>query len=347
MVNERTLQIEKIINLLEIHFFEIMNGNSYYKGKEIKISSEQQFVKEKERNPGKIYIVVKVGSTSLDFDQAILPITIVAISEKNSLEVCRNLLLDFVEKYNLQWTKQDGIREFWDTPAPISNFDEVYDGFRSTFYLTGSILISEGANFGELFYLSGYDAKLMDKNNELKSIKLTIKNRLPFDKKYFETHIFGQKITYNKEEETWYWENGEFETQEFVDFGDVLLEDGDYIIINKKWEDTHPISFVTGANINLDSQVFYNTKNFTKSIGMFGTSLLTLSTYLFDNDFCNKCLAVYLKDLNKEPDGVNTNFYLKVKFTNNIESEQIWKLVSFTLSTSVDEIPMVSMSFAN
>ena len=337
MVNDRIIQTDKIISMLEKHFFEIINNDDYYKGKKIKIANEQYFVRDKE--PGVIYIVFKLGTTDINYGQSSLPITLVAISERNGVNLCQNLLIDFVEKYNLQWNENKTIKEFWKSPTVISNFEEIYDGFRSTLYTTGTFLITENTNFFDVYYSDYY---LESNNKELEKNEL-IKNDFWFEKKINENNMLDKKITYNGD--GWYLEEEKINLSEYYVDSNFVANQDDFIIFRKKWILIDSVSTTTGADVNSDSQVFYNSNNFADSIGMYGTKVMSLSMYSFDDKFCNKCLDIYLEDLESQPDGIDTKFELKLKFKNGKEKEDYYKMISYKINSNLGDIPIISLSF--
>lgn len=155
----------EIINIIKTEIADIMNDENrkyFYDGYNIDISEEQQFFKNNKRNPGTIYIVVKFSSGSIDFGQVNLPISIQAIAEQDKNEVCQTLLLEFCHKYNLKWDNDRTIRQAYQAPYVLSNFNEVFEGFRSLLYLNGVILLTSNSNYCTLYY--------EDKNGEEEEI---------------------------------------------------------------------------------------------------------------------------------------------------------------------------------
>lgn len=129
----------------------------------VEICDEQIFAKKKNLTPNHIYIVVKFGTASFDFGQALLPITMNAVSEQNKLSVCQKLLFDLATEYTQKppiegsdFPSTDYVKQLWNTPNIISNFNEVNIGFRSLFYMTGTLLIGHNSSpIVELVYNKG------------------------------------------------------------------------------------------------------------------------------------------------------------------------------------------------
>lgn len=146
-----------ILNIIKEEFTRIIAQDYDYYGKyNFVLSNEQQFVPEKDRSPHKIYIVVKFLEGTPFAGQNIIPININAIGEQNSVEVCQRLLADFVQQYNLKTSDGTGnpisssttsiYKQFYTTPQVVNNFNEVYAGFRTLFYVGGTFLVGESSN---------------------------------------------------------------------------------------------------------------------------------------------------------------------------------------------------------
>jgi len=140
-----------ILNLIKEELVEIISNDDVYSQYDFVLSNEQQYVPEKDRSPRKIYIVVKFLEGTPFAGQNIIPININAIGEQNSVEICQRLLAEFVQQFNLKTTNDTTvettiIRQFYTTPQVVNNFNEVYAGFRTLFYVGGTMLIGEGSN---------------------------------------------------------------------------------------------------------------------------------------------------------------------------------------------------------
>lgn len=134
---------EYLINLIRQQFADVINADDELKQFKVRVCEEQMFMR---KEPNTIYIVVKFSPATLTQMQKIMPITISAIGEHNSLNVCEHLLMSFAEKYHLEFNQEKTVRQVFTSPSVISNFNEVFDGFRSLFYMSGTFLVSENAN---------------------------------------------------------------------------------------------------------------------------------------------------------------------------------------------------------
>lgn len=261
---------EKIFELIKRQFIEIMNNDyDFYKDYKIILSNEQQFVRERDRSANTIYIVVKFLPSSLNFGQLVVPITINAVAEQNKIEVCSKLLLEYAQTYNLSTSDDETIKQVYTSPSVASNFNDVFAGFRSLYFMSGTFLVSEKANPYKI-YISGEEKPIA-----------TITNSI-------------------------------------------------------------------NVQIQLDTKQFFDSDNFTRSVGTSGTFIFNFTTYLLDNDLVNKALAITLKDLEKQPDGINTIFTFDIVFKNGYKLKNAkFKLSNFSTQQNIGEIPVVSLTFTN
>ena len=339
MINkdERLIEQEEIEKMLNTQFIEIINSDPHFFGSlNLKIAFEQQYIREQKKDPNTIYIVYKLSPFTLDYGQAIMPITLVAISEHNNVNRCHRLLMDFSQAFNIDWDETNTMKQFWESPQDVGNFEEIYDGFRSTFYVSGALIVSKTANFVDLYSLS-WKVKL--NGNEVKDLI----NLGKFETKFYDFNNEKEKYQYTYSSSKWS-ENIDY----CFNYVPDNLNDGDEIVLEPDWNvKINYLTFAEDTSIQPDSQVFQTTKNFVRSIGMSGTNTLSITTYLLDEDFCNKCLAIKIKDLDRQPDGVDTKFYFKLKFKNGYELKDVYKLISFSMSSQLKEIPGINVSFIN
>lgn len=142
---------DELLELMKDELVEIISSDEYYKDFHFILTNEQQFVKNSDRKPHCIYIVVKFLEGTPFLGQNILPINVNAIGEENGIEACQRLLTEFAQAYNLKTTNSSTesttiFKQFYSTPQVINNFNEVWVGFRTLFYLSGTFLIGEKSN---------------------------------------------------------------------------------------------------------------------------------------------------------------------------------------------------------
>lgn len=143
---------EDVLNMVKAQFTDVMGDDyDYYANYKIYLSNEQQFSKKRQREDGAIYIVIRFLPATITFGQTVLPATITAISERNNIETCQKLLMEFALRYNLSTNKAETITQIYETPSVSSNFNEIFDGFRSVFYMNCTFLISENSNPFEIY----------------------------------------------------------------------------------------------------------------------------------------------------------------------------------------------------
>ena len=143
------IEPQVIMDMLTRQFLEIMsNDYAYYKKYQIELSREQYYVRNTERDPRKIYIVVKFLESDINYNQVTMPINFNIIAEKNKIDVCQRLLLEFAQTYNLRQEKNGNsiIRQVYSSPTVMTNFIDIQDGLRSLLFMSGTFLISENMN---------------------------------------------------------------------------------------------------------------------------------------------------------------------------------------------------------
>jgi len=142
----KQIVMEKIAS--EIQSIRELDSDTYGKYK-VTITNERQFLREDEFEHNTIYLVVKFLEGSKEFGQQKQPFSINAMSEHNAFGVCQKLMMDFSETYNLIFEFSNAeytLRQTMTTPSAVSNFNEVYAGFRSVFYMSGTFLIGINSN---------------------------------------------------------------------------------------------------------------------------------------------------------------------------------------------------------
>lgn len=111
----------------------------------IKVASEQAYVKEKTISQNTIYVVIKYLASDITFGAKVQPVQILCISEENSLNKAQELLTKFTEESNFLAVLENSTftKHQYTSPVVLSNFEEIGFGKRSILYFTGSISILE------------------------------------------------------------------------------------------------------------------------------------------------------------------------------------------------------------
>ena len=165
MAEDKNKYVEATLGMITSEIELILNSDEIYdsyKG-HVVICDEQIFAQQKQLTPKTIYLVVKFGNASFDFGQALLPITINAVSEQNALDICQRILFELATRYTQEeplniedFEVSDYAKQIWNTPNVINNFNEVNIGFRSLMYMTGTLLIGHDSSpIVELIYNKG------------------------------------------------------------------------------------------------------------------------------------------------------------------------------------------------
>ena len=130
---------QNIIDAITMQFLAIKNSNDKYDGINFIVGNEQIFDRiSKEYN---VYIVVKFGQSTVDFGQAILPLTLNILGLDNEINITQEFLNEYVNTYN-RYTS-GGIMQLYTTPSVNLNFADIYDGYRSLFSIGGTFLVTE------------------------------------------------------------------------------------------------------------------------------------------------------------------------------------------------------------
>lgn len=154
-MSDNIIQKEEIVNLIRSELTTVMEENyNLYKDYNVIIAVEQEFDKHaknglKDKN---IYIVLKFGAASINYGQTVLPVSFTVLSEQNKCDISFKLLTDFVNKYNLEINQDKTIRQVYESPSVSSNFNAVYEGYRSILTISAFFVISKNANFFDFQY---------------------------------------------------------------------------------------------------------------------------------------------------------------------------------------------------
>lgn len=155
---EDLVYFQTVIEIIKEQFQSVMDTDpEFYSNYNFEIKNEQYFVGDDERETNKIFMIVKFLPADIDYGQNILPVTIQAISESNGMFAAQKLLLEYAQIFNLNTLERDGklIYQNYKTPSVTSNFEVVYDGFRSLLTISGTFLISGNINRIKLLYYDG------------------------------------------------------------------------------------------------------------------------------------------------------------------------------------------------
>lgn len=345
MSMENYIDPQEILQIIKNGLYEVMDEDyDYFKDYTVYLSLEQEFIKNQQKDPKAIYVVLKMGNSSVNFGQTVLPITLLILAEQNKLDICQKLFITFVNKFNLQMNDNSTIRQIYESPTVHFNFEKVYDGFRSVLSVTGFFIISKNANLFTVKYKTfSLEPKLIENEKDI-----IIKNDVFLQKINFEPGTY--QFYYDTENYIWKFkelsDNSDGNEVDFYEFGIIYkklkLENFLIDVIKSKEEEIPIISFRMDGDFQLDSQVFYEKTDFTRSKTRSGTLTFSFTTFMLTNvDVINDGLRLAFK-LKKE-----NNFVFNLSLKNDISLIDNFKMISINTTQQIGDIPGVSMVFTN
>ena len=182
---------DAIKNFIAGQFAQLLDENEeYFSDFSISLTDTRQFATIDKLEPNRIYLILKFGSATIEFGQANIPITIEAISESNSISACKDLLYGYVAKYNLAENFDSSFRQYYTSPEQNSLFEEVYEGFRATFSVAGTLLISEDANPMKIEYKIGENEyEEIENFDYTTSLNISVDPRVPYGNDNFSESV--------------------------------------------------------------------------------------------------------------------------------------------------------------
>lgn len=342
------INYDTILETIESQFKNILYGDNYYNGYSVTIAKEQDFVKIRDnKDPKHIYIIVKFQSASLNYHQYLLPLTITALSEQNKLDVCQRLLLEYAETYNLSMSNDETIKQFYDAPQVLSNFEEIYYGYRSMLHMGGTFLVSQDSNPMRFYY---YTADVDEASKE-KGVTIDADTFFTFLKtNNFKFNLGNTANAFAGIDDNGIGKfssggsKGDFHASELgISYDENPSRIG--IIIKQNMIDC--LNYQSSGDIVLDTQPFYNTDNFAKSIGKVANYTIAFTSYLVNDPFLNKAVAIHIGDLNYAPKGINSTFWIEIEYQKSgLSSIRPFKLVNCAQSGALGEFPVINVVFS-
>lgn len=108
------------------------------------------------------------------------------------------------------------------------------------------------------------------------------------------------------------------------------------------------ISCSDSYDAQLDPKVFYNTKNFTKSVSKIASYTLNFTTYVFNNAFFEKINAIKFRDAIKASNGIQTIFYITLELKNGQKiSAMPFVLAQASMQQNMGELAIMSITLVN
>ena len=130
---------------------------SYLVGTEIYVDDEQSFLKRLELKDNGIYVTVKFGNASTNFGGSMCSISLEILGTKNKIKPAQAFFSAFCSRWSLSHLEGDEqTNQIWVTPSVSSNFNEVKDGFRTLFSVSGTLIIGRSTiRLGTITYKYG------------------------------------------------------------------------------------------------------------------------------------------------------------------------------------------------
>lgn len=152
--------VQKILDLLTEQFTSLIQNDDTgtYSKYSIELANERAMTKEKFYSRNVIFIVVRFLPSYIYYGEAVIPITLKTISEENTIEVAQKLLMEFALTYNLKDNGEGTIKQVYQTPSVTTNYNEIYGGYRTAFYMSGTFVVSEDSNPFDITISSEDDA---------------------------------------------------------------------------------------------------------------------------------------------------------------------------------------------
>lgn len=142
MVSENKLDLYS--KIIKEELFSIIKANENYSKYNFYVADERSFIKEQELDYNSIYFVLKIESSTYNFAESEIEFSIRALSEANRIDIVRNVLNEFVLRFNLAVVNlKDGyMTQLFSSPVLDEAFNTTDSSFRATFNVAGSFIIA-------------------------------------------------------------------------------------------------------------------------------------------------------------------------------------------------------------
>lgn len=131
--------------LLRQQLYELKNQHSELDAYTFIVDSEQSFIKYKDLEPNTIYVLTKLLQNEIQIGINSQPIQIFILSEQNSLDVVKSFFSELANEYNWKiiYNTDTWIKQQYNEPVVLSNFNTIDYGYRSVLYMTCNLFIME------------------------------------------------------------------------------------------------------------------------------------------------------------------------------------------------------------
>ena len=351
---EELLNFEYVAGIVKEQFDAVLSTDpEFYSQYNFEIVNEQYYVPDEEREPNNIFVVIKFSAAEIYYGQIVMPLTIQVVSEQNGLIAAQRLLLEYAQIFNLNILMRDNktIYQNYTTPNVISNFEVVYEGFRSVLIMSGVFLLSNNINMITLKYYDGDYAAL--------SFPEYVSETLPGTKNLGYIYVYYNGKIYK-------WSSNKYVEWDFTDrlqdavgLNDEIVnidmfelpdeskiyiwDENENKYIESEGEKIDIMNFTDTFDASPNTQPYFSNNNFTDSVIKYGTYSFNITSFLIDNNLNNKVLKIKSRKKN-----VNNNFYFKICYDNGLDMPLLkFKLLNATSQQNKAELPSFVLAFTN
>lgn len=336
VVEENKIDYTEIINMIREGIAYVIDNDdmSLYNDIDVMITNEQFFIRQREEGTlynNTIYMVIKFGSATVDYGVTVVPISIIAISEQNHCDLAQRLLQDFTTMANMGFNNTESIQQFYESPAVTSNFNEMYEGFRSVLTVPGSFVISASAN---PFTLSWYND---DPNADLDE-----------EHRWEDVHFITGNIDANFQTDPKLFYDSNNYTRSIDTMGTVMFDISSVLLSDNSFYDKM-IDFIAKKNnytIDLDPYDYEKDEYGQPILNNNGEKIR-----IYDENQQIVKNPNWLKKIQKEiKDGadINMNIIFKIRFKKSgQELVDYFKIASEKIQQVLKKIPMITLVFTN
>lgn len=286
----------------------------------IDVFNEQDYAKNRSLQPKTISVITKFLSSNLIFQAKTQPIQILVITEENSINVANSIMTKFCEDYNFR-VVIDGTtytKQMYSTPVALSNFQVIGIGIRTVLYITATLFILE-----DVMDIENLRVKLDFSTATQYSTTATYNVGDLVYKESDPNKIYRAKYETTNYSETW-----------VDDEWEVVCED------DSVYQKVESLSATIGYTMSGDTQAFDG--GYAKTEKNFATFVLTINVACVKNDFTN-----FVGSIMNDTSGLkgNETFYFSFN-VGELPFNMQMKLVGCTISTAINNVPSLQLSFS-
>jgi len=132
------IDYKSIVDLIRQEFIVLQRSDDKFSEILFDVEDERLLAKNKDRDPKRLYIQIKFGAANT-FGQASVPFSLETIGINQDTELTQEFLESFVNTYNT--VTVGNAQQFFLTPVVSQNNIPIYEGYRSLFIISGTVII--------------------------------------------------------------------------------------------------------------------------------------------------------------------------------------------------------------